>query len=126
MAFVLIIDDNPQNLQFMTYLLTALGYRTKSAASIADGLELVSDADPPQLIISDLNLPARSGFDLLKTVRARPALDNTPCVILSATSRSESDVEAALRLGAAKFIHRPLEPQELLAELGPYLPDRMN
>jgi len=119
-SFILAVDDTPVNLEFISYLLTSRGYLVKTATSVMDGLELI-DKSRPCLIISDLNLPHRSGFDFLKKVKEQPELKDIPFVMMSCTSQSQADAERARRMGAAKFIFRPMEAQTLLDEIEPYL-----
>ena len=118
--FVLAVDNNRMNLEFIRYLLTYFGYMVKTAPSVMEGLALI-DKSRTCLIISDLNLPHRSGFDFLKKVKEQPDLKDIPFVIMSSTSRSLQDAERARQLGADKFIFRPMEPQALLDEIRPYL-----
>jgi len=117
---VLVIDNNPMNLEFISYLLAAKGYAVRTAPSVDEGLDLMTRFTPC-LIISDLNLPQRSGYDFLKKIKQRKVWRDIPFVLISATSWLQSDVERAQQLGAAKFIFRPIEPQALLDEIEPYL-----
>jgi len=119
-SYILVVDNNPMNLEFISYLLTAKGYAVKTAASVDLGLDLMRKSTPC-LIISDLFLPHRGGFDFLKQIKEVTAWKDIPFVMISATSYLKSDVERAQQLGANKFIFRPIEPQRLLNEIEPYL-----
>lgn len=119
--YILVVDNNPIDLEFLSYLLTAMGYRAKTAPSVQAGLAAMRRA-APCFIISDLNLPHRTGFDFLKRVKSEVRWRDIPFVLISATSHSQSDIGRALRMGAAKYILRPIEPHALLAEIKPYLP----
>ena len=117
---VLVVDNEPMDLEFIHYVLTAKGYEVRTAASAEEGLNLMRKFTP-SLIISDLNLPHQSGFDFLKKIKQEIKWKDIPFVLISATSRQKSDVERAQQMGAAKFIFRPIEPQILLDEIEPYL-----
>lgn len=68
--------------------------------------ELSSTTGKPQLILLDLNMPGLNGFDTLSQVRAEPAYEHVPIVLLT-TSTSEKDRERGLALGASDFITKP-------------------
>jgi CheY-like chemotaxis protein len=72
----------------------------------------------PDLILSDLHMPNRDGFSLLKTVKADERLSAVPFIFISSSVWGDKDRNLALELGAARFILRPIEPQALLAEIG--------
>lgn len=117
---VVVVDNNPMDLEFLCYLLTAAGCRVTAADSVEGGLAAMRES-VPDLIISDLNLPHRSGFYFLKRVKEEERWKEIPFVLISATSHANADVQRALSMGAAKYILRPIEPQALLAEIEPYL-----
>lgn len=71
----------------------------------------------PNLIILDLNLPARSGFEVLEWLRQQPALRAVPVVILSSSGRIE-DRERAVRLGANDYLVKPPSPLLLVDIVG--------
>ena len=120
MPSILVVDNNPMNLEFISYLLAAKGYAVRTAPSVEEGLGLMNESTPC-LIISDLNMLHRCGFDFLKKIKESIKWENIPFVLISATSWLQSDVERARQMGAAKFIFRPIEPQALLDEIEPYL-----
>lgn len=76
-----------------------------------------SNAPHPHLIVLDLNLPKRTGFEILQEIRSNPALQPTPVVILT-SSQSEKDVNAAYRWGANLYLKKPstLEQFEALMQ----------
>ena len=85
------------------------GYTYIEAADGIEGLEL-AQSHAPDLIVLDLMLPKRSGFEVLAAIREDPALRETPVVVLTAWSHVETQVE---RAGADRFISKPFEPLEL-------------
>lgn len=117
---ILLVDDNPMDLEFVSYVLTTKGYIVRTAPSVEKGLDLMKEFTPC-LIISDLNLPHRGGLEFLKKIKEAPRWKDIPFVLISATSNLKSDVDRGHQMGADKFVFRPIEPQALLDELGPYL-----
>lgn len=120
-SHILVVDNNKTNLEFMRYLFASQGHEVITAETVAKGLALLHEASPPDLIICDLNLPDRNGFELLEEVKKEAALQSIPFIIISSTSWARADVDKSLKLGAVKFIHRPIEPLVLLAEIEPFL-----
>lgn len=118
--YVLIVDNDPMNLEFIRYVLTNKRYAVKTAASVDEAICLMREATPC-LIISDLNLPHQGGFEFLKKIKKAPKWKDIPFVLISATSNLKSDVDRGRQMGADKFIFRPIEPQAFLNEIEPYL-----
>ena len=71
----------------------------------------------PDLIVSDVHMPHQDGYEFLRMVQADSELSKTPFVFLSSSVWSTREQEIALMRGAKKFISRPIEPQDLLAEI---------
>jgi CheY-like chemotaxis protein len=69
---------------------------------------------PPVLALLDINLPGKSGLEVLKWIRAQPALCTLPVIMLT-SSIQEADVHRAYTLGANGFLQKPGKPQELVA-----------
>jgi len=90
---------------------------------MAEALEQARET-PPDLIVSDLNMADGNGFDFIKAVKADPRLKHIPFVFVTSTYCDETSRAKGLALGAVRFLFRPLEPQELLAELEACLSER--
>ena len=115
-ATILVVDDSPLNRELMLSILEPFGYKVIVVASVADALEQAR-AHQPDLIVSDLHMPDRSGFDLIRAVKAEPQLRQIKILIHSATVMSQKDEREALALGALKFLNRPIDPQSVLAAI---------
>jgi two-component system cell cycle response regulator len=113
-ASILVVDDSPLNRELMNSILNPFGYTVLVAASVREALDL-AHARAPDLIISDLHMPAQDGFDLIRAIKADTQLRAIKIIIHSATVMSEKDCRAALDLGALKFLMRPVDPQAILA-----------
>lgn len=107
---ILIIDDEPQIRKLLSIVLESDGYRVWSALTGMDGLTLAASRKP-DMILLDLGLPDKSGFDVLKELR-RWYLK--PILIISVQNR-EGDIINALDLGADDYITKPFRTGELLA-----------
>src|SRR5260370_38779190 len=80
---ILLIEDNPANLELMSYLLTAFGYAPLSAVDGGEGLE-AARREKPDLIICDVQLPTLDGYQIAKILKAAPALRTVPLVAVTA------------------------------------------
>jgi CheY-like chemotaxis protein len=85
-------------------------------ASVREAIDIARET-VPDLILSDLHMPDSDGFHFFETMRADPKLKSVPFAIISSTFWPESDLSRALRLGVRKFIQRPIDPRQLLAEV---------
>lgn len=109
---ILIIDDEPQILRFLSTSLTAHGYSVLEASSGEEGL-IRSERDKPDLIVLDLGLPDVDGLEVLQRIRSRSTV---PVIILSARER-ETDKVGALDLGADDYVTKPFGVGELMARV---------
>jgi two-component system OmpR family response regulator len=110
---VLVIDDEPKIVSFVTRALTARGYDVDSAGTGADGLELIRMGGYAAVVL-DLRLPDIDGIDVLrKTLEERP---DEQVIVLSALPDVDTKVRC-LDLGAADYITKPFSLTELLARV---------
>ena len=114
-ARILIIDDDVNFRDMLRIHLSAAGYAPQVAEdAIEGGKALLSN--PPDLIISDLNMPYMDGFELLGLMQAEKETASIPVIFLS--GRSDGDTMArAVELGAADFITKPVTRDQLLASI---------
>ncbi|MCL5736655.1 MAG: response regulator transcription factor [Actinobacteria bacterium] len=109
-AAVVLIEDDPSISELLQLYLAREGYQVHSAALGAQGIDLVRER-APALVILDLMLPDRSGFDILKSIRSFSAV---PLIILTARD-AEQDKILGLELGADDYMVKPFSPGELVA-----------
>lgn len=109
---VLVVDDDPAIRKVLCDELAAAGYQPIAAADGADGLARFERHDP-DLVITDLAMPARDGFALIAAVRRKAS---TPLIVLSVRG-GESDKVRALDLGADDYVTKPVSLAELLARV---------
>ncbi|AXE29314.1 two-component system response regulator [Chromobacterium phragmitis] len=111
---VLAVDDTPDNLALISDLLHR-AYRIKVATGGARALQIVASAEP-DLILLDVMMPEMDGYEVLRRLQAsRPGFD-VPVIFLTAKQEAE-DETAGLQLGAADYIHKPINPGILMARV---------
>ncbi|WP_179958253.1 response regulator [Chitinimonas arctica] len=115
-AKVLLVDDLPVNRELLRSILEPLGYRLRMAADAHEAYALACQ-EKPDLILSDLLMPRQDGLAFIRQVKGDPGLADVPFVLLSSSDWGVKDRHAALELGAARFIQRPIEPRHLLDEI---------
>lgn len=118
---VLVVDDQTANLQFAVSLLEDSGYRVLAARNMHEGAELAR-RDRPDLILSDVWMSDGSGYELLIQTKADPYLRDIPFVLVSSTLTEPADRIKGLALGAARYLTRPIGPEQLLSEIEGCLP----
>ncbi|HZH41366.1 MAG TPA: response regulator [Gemmatimonadales bacterium] len=118
-ARVLVVDDEPDITALVAYHLAKAGYRVSTAASGVEALNAVRE-ERPDLVVLDLMLPGRSGFDVLAELRGRPETKDVGVVLLTA-KKDEPDRIKGLSLGADDYLAKPFSPQELVLRVGAVL-----
>jgi len=112
---ILIAEDDPITARFVSSLLLEQGYEVLVAEDGEHAVELALK-HRPDLIISDLIMPYRDGFMVLRTLRSTEELAEIPIVILSMRDREE-DIVRGLEGGADDYVIKPFNARELLARI---------
>lgn len=108
---LLLVDDDTVTLQVLSKTLAPYA-RMRFARSGAEALKAI-EAEPPDLLILDINMPGMGGMEVLAQLRARPASAQLPVILV--TSASDDALEAtALQIGAQDFIRKPFQPEVLV------------
>ncbi len=117
MARILVVDDEPHILEIVRAYLAREGHEVSTAADGETALAMAM-ADAPDLIVLDVMLPRRSGFDVLRDLRA----GGSAAAVVMLTARDELvDRVAGLEIGADDYVTKPFEPRELVARVGAVL-----
>ena len=112
---ILIADDEPNQLELMSFNLSNAGYSIIKATNGKEAIELIENHSP-DLIILDWMMPKMSGIDVCRTLRSRSETKQIPIIILSARSE-DSDKSLGLDTGADDYISKPFSPKELISRV---------
>jgi DNA-binding response OmpR family regulator len=112
---ILVAEDDPITARFVSSLLLEQGYEVLVAEDGEHAVELALKHEP-DLIISDLIMPYRDGFMVLRTLRSTEELAEIPILILSMRDREE-DIVRGLEEGADDYVIKPFNARELLARI---------
>jgi len=112
---VLVIDDNPTNLEIVVAQLGRNGYQVTTAGNGADGLAAAAQ-DPPDVILLDAVMGGMDGYEVCRRLKADPSTQVIPVVFLTAL-HEQADKIRALNLGASDFLTKPVDRAELLARV---------
>jgi DNA-binding response OmpR family regulator len=118
---VLIADDEANIVLSLEFLMKQAGYEVQSVSDGDQALKQLA-AFKPDLVLLDIMLPLRDGFEVCQTIRADPALKTLKVVMLTAKGR-EVEVTKGLALGADLYITKPFATRELLANVRQLLGD---
>lgn len=121
-ARVLIIEDNPANMELMSYLLAAAGHATTEAWTGEQGLELASQS-APDLVLCDLALPGIDGYAVASRLKGETSLAAVPIIAVTA-SAMVGDRDKVLAAGFDGYISKPITPETFATEVERFLPRR--
>jgi two-component system cell cycle response regulator DivK len=121
MAKILYIEDNPDNMQLVQRVITAIGHQFLWAADGLSGIGMVKTEDP-DLILLDINLPDIDGYEVARRLRANKNHLYVPIIAITANAL-KGDVEKALSAGCDVYMPKPVNIRELRAHVMGFLPD---
>ena len=116
MAKVLHIEDDPANRLLVRKLLDAAGHEVLDAETGLQGVRL-AEAEKPDLVLVDINVPDLDGYEVTLRLRGIPELEGTPIVAITA----EGDKETSLAVGADGFVEKPIDARRFPDEVQRYL-----
>ncbi|NJK64774.1 MAG: response regulator [Synechococcaceae cyanobacterium SM2_3_1] len=114
-ASVMVVDDNTQNLRLLAQLLVNQNYRVRSVTSGSMALKSIR-ADPPDLILLDINMPQMSGYEVCTQLKAETTTAEIPIIFISALDKALDKVKA-FQVGGADYITKPFQLEEVLARV---------
>ncbi len=112
---ILIVDDEPDIIEFIRYNITNAGYQVFMARNGVEALEL-AELERPDLILLDIMMPKMDGVEVCQRLRAESKFDNTIIAFLTARSEDYSQV-AALDYGGDDYITKPILPKVLMSRI---------
>lgn len=116
---ILVVDDERDITALVAYHLAKAGYRVSTVATGSAALEAVAH-EPPDLIVLDLMLPGRSGYEVLEELRRQEATRDIGVILLTAR-KEEADRIQGLASGADDYLTKPFSPEELVLRVGAVL-----
>lgn len=111
-ARILIVEDEPNIVESLSFILQRAGFEVETVANGADALDRVRRQSYSALIL-DIMLPGMNGFDVLKSIRADNALSGLPVIVLTAKGQS-NDRKTAESIGASAFITKPFSNTDVV------------
>ena len=118
---ILVADDEPNIVLSLEFLMRQAGYEVRSVADGAAALEAVAAA-PPDLVLLDVMMPKRDGYDVCQTIRANPDWAGVRIIMLTAKGR-EVEREKGMALGADDYITKPFSTREVVERVRHLLGD---
>ncbi len=112
---ILLVDDEPDILDFLRYNLQKEGYEVFTAGDGADGLKLAVQ-ERPHIVILDIMMPKMDGVEVCRQLRGRPELANMLIVFLTARDEDYSQI-AALDIGGDDYITKPIRPRVFISRI---------
>ncbi|MEM1255738.1 MAG: EAL domain-containing protein [Cyanobacteria bacterium P01_H01_bin.21] len=112
---ILVVDDVPPNLDFLSTVLTQQGYKVRSAISGPVALKIAKAAQP-DLILLDIKMPDMDGYEVCRLLKSNPITQEIPVIFLSALDQTNDKVKA-FGLGGVDYIPKPFQAEELLARV---------
>jgi two-component system, cell cycle response regulator DivK len=119
MPRVLIVEDNPANLELVVEVLEPEGYELLTAETAEQGLRLAV-LDPPALIVMDLHLPGMSGYEAIRALKADAATAAIPVIALTAQAMRTDEAQARAA-GCDAYLTKPVNAQALRETLRRFL-----
>jgi DNA-binding response OmpR family regulator len=112
---ILVADDEPNIVTALEFLLQRNGYEVRVARNGEEALTAI-ERDPPDLVLLDIMMPIKSGYEVCKRIRERPEWGHMKVVMLSAKGR---DVEVArgMGIGADLYVTKPFSTRDLIDKI---------
>ncbi len=115
MKRILVVDDNPENIELVKDVLDMAGHQTYEAKNGQIALA-IAQSEQPDLILLDVSMPGMSGFDVCERLKADDRTAHIPVIMLTALSDVDSRVHG-LAAGAEDYLTKPFSPRELIARV---------
>lgn len=112
---ILVVDDEPNIVLSLEFLMKQQGYAVSSAVDGDSAMKEV-ERDPPDIVLLDVSMPGRSGFEVCEAIRANPAWNQMRILIVTGKGHDE-DRERGLSLGADGYVIKPFETQDIVAKV---------
>ena len=114
-ASILVVDDDRRVVELLAIALGAYGYRVLQAADGDEALR-IAQRERPDLVVLDVRLPRKSGYEVCERLRQDPDDPHVPIIMVSAAAETESRLQGLAR-GADDYVSKPFSPKELIARI---------
>lgn len=111
-SFILIVDDNPQNIKVLGSIIGNAGYEVAIAMKGDDALIMI-EKESPDLILLDIMMPEMDGYEVCRKIKSNPATRDIPIIFLTAR-RETDDLLKAYEAGGVDYVTKPFDARELL------------
>ena len=116
---VLVVDDEPNIVLSLEFIMKQAGFEVRVARDGDEALGAI-EASPPDLVLLDVMMPNRDGYDVCQTIRANPAWKGIYIIMLTAKGR-DIEREKGMALGADDYITKPFSTREVIARVEQFL-----
>lgn len=116
---ILVVDDEPPIVRLMEFILARQGHQMLVAVNGEEALEKVRTQNP-DLVLLDIMMPRIDGYEVARTLRADPATQDLPIIMLSAKAQEE-DIQKGIDVGVNEYITKPFSPEQLVHVVTDYL-----
>jgi len=112
---ILIVDDEPNIVLSLDYLVRKKGYTPFIARNGSEALA-IAEKEKPNLVVLDIMMPDIDGYEVCKQIKANASLEHTKIIFLSAKSRQE-DIDKGLAMGANQYVTKPFNTKQIMQEI---------
>ncbi|MDZ8223170.1 response regulator [Nostoc sp. ChiVER01] len=119
-GIILIVDDNPANLQVLSSFLDQSSFEVWAARSGERAIQRLENDDLPDLILLDIMMPGIDGFETCKQLKSNPRVQDIPVIFMTALSETADKIKG-LQLGAVDYITKPFQQEEVLVRIENHL-----
>ena len=116
---ILVVEDQEDNRRILRDLLTSVGFQLLEAEDGAQGIA-TAEAQRPDLILMDIQMPIMDGYEATRRIKANPVLRGIPVIVVTSYALS-GDEEKARAAGCDDYITKPYSPRQLLAKVNQHL-----
>jgi two-component system cell cycle response regulator DivK len=116
---ILVVEDHEDNRRMLRDLLTSVGIEMREAVTGIEGVAMAK-ALRPDLILMDIQLPGIDGYEATRRIKAEPALESVPIIVVTSYALS-GDQNKAFAAGCAAYVSKPYSPRQLLATIREHL-----
>ena len=116
MSKIMLIDDAPADLKMMESILKGASHDIVTCIN-GEGAEEMIDSEKPDLLMLDIVMPQRNGYEILRKIRRNPSQKDLPVIVVSSKGE-ESDILWGKRQGASDYIVKPYTPERVLEAVG--------